>query len=108
MKIAIASFTVILLCVFTVLGIYLFMPAKSTWADDYRQHANSLANDDPLRKTLDPLLADGELSIWEISQLHCGEDRICQMNNFTEVLLSPQSAEMFAQTVLVVLKKQEV
>jgi hypothetical protein len=80
------------------------MPTKSAWADDYRQYANTLAEDDPLRKTLDPMLADGELSIWEISRIHCGDAHECRLNNVTEVLMSPQAADMFAQTVLASLK----
>ena len=108
MKIAIASLAVILLCVCIALGIYNFMPTKSAWADDYRQYASTLANDDSLRQTLDPMVADGELSIWEISRIHCGEAHGCRLNNFAEVLMSPQSAELFAQTVLARLKHRKL
>ena len=103
-KIAIACLAAILLCICIALGAYFFMPVNSAWADDYRGYSSTLANDDPLRRTLDSMLADGELSIWEISRIHCGETRGCQLNNSAEVLLSPQSAELFAQSVLASLK----
>ena len=85
-----------------------FMPAKSEWANDYREYANTLANDDPLRRTLDSMLADGKLSIWEISGILCGEARGCRLDNFTEILISPEAADMFAQTVLVNLKHRNI
>ena len=107
MKIAIASLAVILLCVCTAVGMS-NMPTKSAWADNYRQYASTLAIDDSLRQTLDPMLADGKLSIWEISRIHCGEASGCRLNNFAEVLMSPQSADMFAQTVLASLKYQKL
>ena len=107
MKIAIASVVVVLLCGCIALGIY-NMPTKREWADDYRQYASTLANDDPLRQTLDPMLADGELSIWEISRIYCGEAYGCRLNNFTEVLINPQSADLVAQTVLASLKHKKL
>lgn len=107
MKIIIASLAVITLFVCIALGIYYFMPAKTEWADDYRQYADTLSQDDPLRTTMEPMLTDGELSIWEITLIHCGEAKTCRLNNFTEVLLSPESADMFAQTVLASLKHQQ-
>ena len=106
MKIVIAGLAVILLCAVAIIGLYFFMPSKSAWADDYSQYVNTLANDDPLRATLAPMLADGERSIWEISLVLCGDDKACRLNNFTDVLLSPQSADMFAQTVLASLQHQ--
>ena len=106
LKIAIASLGVILLSGCAALAI-IFMPAKSTWAEDYRQYASSLANDDPLRQTLEPMLADGVLSIWEISGILCGEAQGCRLNNFADVLLSPEAADMFAQTVLVSLQHRQ-
>jgi len=107
LKIAIASSAVVLLCVCAALAIVL-MPTKSTWADDYRQYESTLAKDDPLRQTLDPMLADGQLSIWEISGILCGETQGCRLNNFADVLLSPDAADMFAQTVLVSLKHRKL
>lgn len=103
LKVAIASAAVILLGGGIALAV-VFMPAKSTWADDYRQYASTLANDDPLRRTLDPMLADGKLSIWEISGVLCGDAYGCRLNNFADILLSPEAADMFAQTVLVSLQ----
>jgi len=105
-KILIVSFVVILLGVGAALRIY-FMPAKSEWADDYSQYASTLANDDPLYQTLEPMLADGELSIWEISGIHCGEAQGCRVSNVADILLSPESGDMFAQTVLATLKYRE-
>ena len=107
LKIAIASAAVVLLCGGIALAI-VYMPAKSVWADDYRQFESTLANEDPLRKILDPALADGELSIWEISRVLCGEAYRCRLNNFADVLLSPEAADMFAQTVLVSLKYRKL
>ena len=106
-KIAITSLAVILLCGCVALAV-ISMPTKSAWADDYRQFENTLANDDPLRQTLDPMLADGALSIWEISGILCGEASACRLNNFADVLLSPEAAEMFAQTVLVSLQHRKL
>ena len=106
-KIAIASAVVALLCGSAALAI-IFMPTKSEWADDYRQFENTLANDDPLRQTLDPMLADGALSIWEISGILCGEAQGCRLNNFADILLSPEAADMFAQTVLVSLQHRKL
>lgn len=103
LKAAIAGAAVILLGGGIALAI-VFMPTKSTWADDYRHYASTLANDDPLRQTLDPMLADGKLSIWEISGVLCGEAYGCRLNNFADILLSPDAADMFAQTVLVSLQ----
>jgi len=106
-KIAIAGVVAAMVCGSVALAI-IFMPAKSTWADDYRQYESTLANDDPLRQTLDPMLADGKLSIWEISGILCGETQGCRLNNFADVLLSPEAADMFAQTVLVSLKHRKL
>jgi hypothetical protein len=105
LKIAIAGSAVMLLSGGIALAV-LFMPKKSAWADEYREFASTLGNDDPLRQSLSPMLADGELSIWEISGVLCGEAYGCRLNNFADVLLSPEAAEMFAQTVLVNLKHQ--
>lgn len=105
-KIAIAGAAVALLCVGVALAI-VFMPNNSAWVDEYRQYETTLANDDPLRRTLDPMLADGRLSIWEISGILCGEDVGCRLNNFADILLSPEAADMFAQTVLVSLKYRQ-
>jgi len=107
LKIAIASAAVILLTFGIALAI-IFMPTKSTWADDYRQYESTLADDDPLRQTLDPMLADGKLSIWEISGILCGETQGCRLNNFADILLSPEAADMFAQTVLVSLRHRKL
>ena len=97
---------VIVLCAGTALAI-IYMPTKSEWANDYRQFESTLTKDDPLRQTLDPFLADGQLSIWEISQILCGEAYGCQLNNFADILLSPEAADMFAQTVLVSLQHRK-
>jgi hypothetical protein len=94
---------VIVLCAGTALAI-IYMPNKSEWANDYRQYESTLADDDPLHQTLAPMLADGKLSIWEISGVLCGDAYGCRLNNFADVLLSPDAADMFAQTVLVGLK----
>jgi hypothetical protein len=106
-KIAIASAVVALLCGGVALAI-IFMPAKSEWANDYRQFENTLANDDPIRQTLNPMLADNKLTIWEISHVLCGEALGCRLNNFGDILLSPDAADMFAQTVLVGLKHRAI
>jgi hypothetical protein len=106
-KIAIASAVVALLCGSVALAV-VFMPTSSTWADDYRQYESTLANDDPLRQTLDPMLADGQLTIWEISGVLCGADTGCRLNNFADILLSPEAADMFAETVLVSLKHRNM
>jgi hypothetical protein len=106
-KIAISGAVVALLCGSVALAI-IFMPTKSEWADDYRRYENTLANDDPLRQTLDPMLADGKLSIWEISGVLCGEAYECRLNNFADVLMSPEAADMFAQTVLVSLQHRKM
>jgi hypothetical protein len=102
-KIAIASAIMALLCGSIALAI-VFMPTKSEWADEYRQYESTLANDDPIRQTLDPMLSDSRLSIWEISGVLCGEAYGCRLNNFADVLLNPEAADMFAQTVLIGLK----
>jgi len=107
LKVAIASSVAILLFGGIALAI-VFMPAKSEWANDYRQYESTLANDDPLRQALDPMLADGKLSIWEISTILCGEDQGCRLNNFADILLSPEAADMFAQTVLVSLQHRQL
>jgi hypothetical protein len=106
-KIAIASAVVVLLCGSVALAV-IFMPTKSEWAEDYRQYESTLANDDPLHQTLAPVLADGQLSIWEISGVLCGEALGCRLNNFADILLSPEAADMFAQTVLVGLKHRAI
>jgi len=106
-KIAIASAVAALLCGSVALAI-IFMPTKSEWANDYRQYESTLANDDPLHQTLAPMLADGKLSIWEISGVLCGEAYGCRLNNFADVLMSPEAADMFAQTVLVSLKHRKI
>ena len=105
--IAIASGIVVLLCGSIALAT-IFMPTKSEWADDYRQYESTLANDDPLHQTLAPMLADGQLSIWEISGVLCGEAYGCRLNNFADILLSPEAADMFAQTVLVSLQHRKL
>jgi hypothetical protein len=107
LKIAIAGLAVTLLGVCAALAV-IFMPTKSGWASDYRQYESTLANDDPLRQALDPMLADGRLSIWEISAILCGEDQGCRLNNFADILLSPEAADMFAQTVLMSLQHRKV
>jgi hypothetical protein len=106
LKIAIASSVVVLLGGCAALAV-IFMPTKSEWANDYRQYESTLANDDPLRQTLDPMLADGELSIWEISGILCGDVQACRLNNFADVLLSPEAADMFAKSVLVSLQHRK-
>jgi hypothetical protein len=106
-KIAVAAAVVALLCGSVALAV-IFMPTKSEWADEYRQYESTLANDDPLHQTLAPMLADGQLSIWEISGVLCGEALGCRLNNFADILLSPQAADMFAESVLVGLKHRAI
>jgi hypothetical protein len=84
-----------------------FMPAKREWANDYRQYASTLDQDDPVHATLAPMLADDKLTIWEISRILCGDAFGCRLNNFADILLSPDAADMFAQTVLVSLKHRK-
>jgi hypothetical protein len=105
LKIATAGLLIVL-CAGTALAI-IVMPTKSEWANDYRQFESTLANDDPLRQTLDPMLADDKLSVWEISQILCGEAYGCRLNNFADILLSPEAADMFSQTVLVSLQHRK-
>src|SRR5690349_3666691 len=105
-KVVIASAIVALLCGSVVLAV-VFMPAKSEWANDYRLYASTLEPDDPINQELAPMLADGTLTIWEISQVLCGDSYGCRLNNFADILLSPEAADMFAQTVLVSLKHRK-
>lgn len=100
MKILLIGVTVVIVSICLAVGVYFYMPEKSSWADNYSQLADSVHTSDPIHAVLNDALSDGKLSVWEISMIHCGEVVSCRINNVTDVLLSPSSADMFAETVL--------
>lgn len=85
---------------------YFFMPEKASWAEEFSAYSQSLPADDPLREQLQPLLSDGKLSLWELSQLHCQFETSCTIDNFVSPYASPEASDMFAAMVLEILKAQ--
>jgi len=88
-------------------GAYKLMPDKASWAKDFSTFTQSLPEKDPLRQQLNPLLSDGKLSLWELSQIHCEFDTGCAIDIFLSSYTHAKSVDIFAATTLEILKKQQ-
>jgi hypothetical protein len=85
---------------------YFMMPEKASWAEEFTEYSRSLPEDDPLRKQLQPMLSDGKLSLWELSQLHCQFETGCTVDSFVFTYANPEASDMFAAMALEILKAQ--
>lgn len=91
----------------TVAG-YALMPAKASWTEDFTAYSQSLPDHDPLKQQLKPLILDGKLSLWELSQIHCKFETGCAMDNFLSSYMHVESVDMFASMTLEILKSQRL
>lgn len=85
---------------------YALMPNKASWAENFTAFSQSLPAEDPLKKQLNPLLSDGKLSLWELSQIHCHIETACAMDNLLASYTHIKSVDIFAATTLAILKSQ--
>lgn len=88
-------------------GGYVLMPNRASWAEDFTAYSQTLPAEAPLRQQMKPLLADGKLSLWELSQIHCEFKTGCTMDNFLSSYTHPDSLDMFATMTLEILKAQK-
>ncbi|MCW8194527.1 hypothetical protein F6455_06985 [Proteobacteria bacterium 005FR1] len=85
---------------------YILMPDKASWAESFTAYSQSLPEEDPLKNQLKPMLADGKLSLWELSQIHCKFETSCALDNFLSSYMNMKSIDMFASMSLEILKAQ--
>jgi hypothetical protein len=83
---------------------YSLMPTKPSWAKEFAEYSQSLPEDASLRQELQPLLSDGKISLWELSQLHCQYETGCTIDSFLSTYTNPEASDMFAEMVLAILK----